>query len=538
MLRRTGAALALLIAGVASLGSASAEAAVTKTEAEAIPHTGACWGKLSWGAMSGGQGRTCLNHNVLGWNVNVPAGQQGTVKLFGYQDNVARQFRVRVDGGAWTTGQTQGTTAPSVLFHTSPMLAAGTHRVELEDTSASWASFTFDYYTLETAASTTTQPAPAPTPAPAPAPAPTPAPAPAPAPTPAPVPAPTPAPTPAPAPAPAPTAVCAIDPAGSHTAIQAAIAGCPDGSTVRFPAGRTYVLSGSITVHGRSNLTIDGNGSTFKSTAPNSGSTSTPNWRVVSATNSALQNMTVIGNFTPGPRGIKPNNQLNHGVAILGGNGVTVRDMTIRNVWGDLVMTARSGWVPSDALSGTSPRNVRIQRITGSGAARQCIAFTDGIGAWLEDSGLSDCHYGGVDLEVDVAGQQLQDMHILRNRISGYYLFGVAVEGPTSGMGKSASGDLDRIEIRGNTIAAGDTCWAPVILSEKDVNRGPISNVTVADNNLTSQGDGISINDAVGGSISGNRVTTTKGAGWCGSVPVRVLRSSGVSVSGNVATGY
>ena len=348
---------------------------------------------------------------------------------------------------------------------------------------------------------------------------------------------------PPPPPPPADTTVCSISPANGHAAIAAAIEGCPNGATVRFPAGQSYTQADSIVVQGRSDLTIDGNGSTFRSTAPNDTSTSTPNWRIDSGANVILQGMRIVGNFTPAGRGIKSGNQFNHGVLIRGGNGVTVRDATIRNVWGDGVTTARSGWVPGNSTAGVAPRSTRLQRLTVASAARMCVAFTEQEGGWLEDSTLSDCHYAGVDLETDVGGQVMRDVHILRNKISGYYIMGIGVAGPVPGMGTPAAGDLDRIEVRGNTVGEGDTCWSPVLFSDSDVSRGPISNVIVAENDLTTQGDGVRVFDVVGGSVTGNRITTTKGLFWCGtaaspSTSVRVGRSSGVNVSGNTSLGY
>ena len=371
------------------------------------------------------------------------------------------------------------------------------------------------------------QPAPDPDPVPNPAP---------------PVPDPTP-PVPDPTPPVSDPSVCSIAPANGNAAIAAAIESCPNGSTVRFPANGSYTQTGSIVVDGRSNLTIDGNGSTFRSTAPNDLVTSTPNWRIDSGSNVVLQRMTIVGNFTAAGRGIKPGNQLNHGVLVRGGDGVTVRDATIRNVWGDGVTTARSGWIPGNSVAGVAPRNTRLQRLTITSVARMCVAFTEQVGGWLEDSALSDCHYAGVDLETDVGGQVLRDVHILRNKISGYYIMGIGVAGPVLGMGTPAAGDLDRIEVRGNTVGEGDTCWSPILFSDPLVSRGPISNISVADNAVTAQGDGISINDVVGGSVTGNRITTTRGRLWCGTLsalvlPVKVLRSTGVTVSGSTVVGY
>lgn len=309
---------------------------------------------------------------------------------------------------------------------------------------------------------------------------------------------------------------------------------------MRFPAGASYTQGGAIVVAGRSDLTIDGNDSTFKSTAPND-DTPRPNWRIDSGTRVTMRNMRVVGNFAGGARGIKQGNQFNHGVLVRGGTDVTIRDVKIREVYGDGVATARSGWIPTNVLLGAVPRNVRMEILTVTTAARQCVAFTEIIGGWLQDSTLRDCHYGAVDMEIDVGGQVLHDLHILRNDIANYYLFGIAVEGSTMAGSVSALGDMDDIEIRGNTLGESDTCWEPILFSEQSVQRGPISDITVADNTLATQGDGIGVYDVVRGSVTGNTITLTKPVnGWCESpaLPVRVERSSSVTVGANTINGY
>ncbi|HEV2775777.1 MAG TPA: right-handed parallel beta-helix repeat-containing protein [Solirubrobacteraceae bacterium] len=262
-----------------------------------------------------------------------------------------------------------------------------------------------------------------------------------------------------------------------------------------------------------------------------------------SGRNVTLQNMTIVGNFYPTSRAKLAGNQLDHGVEIKGGDGVTVQDSTFRNVFGDAVTTVRSESRRGNATGGVASRNVRVLRNTITTMARQCVSFTELIGGSIEDNSMSDCHYGGIDLEINFGGQKLQDIKVLRNQVHGYTLAGIAVEGAVSAMQVSAIGDMARIEIRGNTVGAGDTCFAPIMLSEKDNERGPISDVTIANNTVLSRSYGIGVFDAVGAWATGNDITLTKPKGHCASslttvMPVWVKRSSGVNESGNVSHGY
>lgn len=250
--------------------------------------------------------------------------------------------------------------------------------------------------------------------------------------------------------------------------------------------------------------------------------------------------MKVQGASPAGPRGVLPDNQHEHGVAIFGGTRIAVRDVQVDDAYGDLVSVAPSGWFyEHDVLSGQLSRDVVVERVTGSGAARMCVAFTGGIGLTLRDSTFSDCRYGGVDLEPDVPGEALREVRVLRNKFSGFYLFAIAISGPVGPLPPSG-GDIDGVEIRGNTtLTASDTCWPAI-----DVGRGPISNVTVADNTRRSLGDGVRLTDATSGSVTANQITLTASSPvYCGSIdapvlPVRLVRSPNVTVGANSSAGY
>ena len=338
------------------------------------------------------------------------------------------------------------------------------------------------------------------------------------------------------APPPPASRVCRVDPADGEVAIEAAIRACPDDSRVRFPARRTYRQGDRIRVERRRGLLIDGNGSTFVKTSPHGGERGRPNWELLENTNVTLQNMTIRGALQPGPRGITPGNQFDHGVVVYGGSGVTVRDVTVRDVFGDFVTTVPSGFVRGGgALGGEVPRNVAIQRVNGRGAARMCIALTAGIGVRVEDSTLSDCRYAGIDLETDVPDEPLRDVKVLRNTVSGFYLFAIGIAGPAGS--QPQRGDIDGIEIRDNVVATpSDTCWAAI-----NAERGPISDVVIAENRLRTQNHGVKLVGVVSGSVTANTIEITGNPNLCGpprAVPVQLTDSPQVRVDANTPSGY
>ena len=493
-----------------------------RVEAEAIPTPVSCWGITHWGALSGGSARMC------GWTANAPlrwtvsSGGSTVVHLHGYRDDRPRGYRVRIDGGGWSTGTLSGAANPSARFYSSPTLPQGSHTFELE-----WASenpFTFDYYEIVSGSS----PPPPPPPPP-------------------------PLPPPPPPPPPPPSGECAIQPADGQDAISAAIRACPDGTAsapvrVSFPAGQLYRLTNAIPVHGRNHLILDGNGSRFLKTDGNGDGEREPLWRLLEGSGVSLEDMSIDGGEPFGPLGITPGNQWNHGVLILGGRGHTVRDLSISNVYGDLVAVAPSGlYHYNDVTRGEIAREVLIKSIQGYNASRMCLGLTGGIGIRAEDNLFRHCRYGGIDLETDAPGEKLQEVKILRNTIdsaSGSQEFSswvpsIMVLGPA--YAPPLADDIKNIEIRDNRILkAPATCYAPIQISEASPVRGPISNLSVSGNQVVTQGDGIRLYDVVGGSVSGNQISLSKSPHWCASpaLPVRVGRSSGLTVGSNPATGY
>ena len=333
---------------------------------------------------------------------------------------------------------------------------------------------------------------------------------------------------------------CDIDPADGQDAIAAAIDSCPDGTTVRFPPERTYHQTDEISVVGRSDLVIDGNGSTFISSAPNDTSASIydarPNWQIVEGAGVTLRNLTIRGNLPPGGRGILPGNQYNAGVIIYGGDRVRVADVSVFSVFGEFVVANPSGFFHRlGALDGQVPTNVEVDRLYGEGAARQCVAVTAARGFWLRDSTLRDCYQNGVDLEPDVAGEPVHDVHILSNNISEYYFSAIVV--PTA----YADGDVAGIEIRGNTTSASDTCYPAVMLGGVQANTVPLHDITVADNRLATLNEGVRATYVASGTVTGNQVTIKAPTTLCGpplAVPVRLVESPGLHVRLNSDEGY
>jgi hypothetical protein len=312
-----------------------------------------------------------------------------------------------------------------------------------------------------------------------------------------------------------------------------------DGSTVKFPAGACYAQGGRIEVRDKRNLTIDGNGASFKSTAPNSGLKVNGNWLVVRGRGVHLTNMKIVGNFhlegvrsqqrvneaTEGGVG----NQFNMGIGIYGGAGNRVTDTTIDDVFGDGITVAVAHYIDGSAADPLdSPREVHIQRVKVTKTARHCYSPSQSDGFWLEDSEANDCWYGGFDGELDNVDQKLSDVHLLRNTFNGFNMFGIVF--PVAGYGTNTQD----IEIRGNRFVTFPTqaCNTIIAVGIYPSNPATFQNVVIEDNTMKAGGVGIAADHVQGGRIQGNRIDYEEKG--CGHPPaVRVTNSTDVTEQDN-----
>jgi hypothetical protein len=113
--------------------------------------------------------------------------------------------------------------------------------------------------------------------------------------------------------------------------VQELVNATPDGGTVSLEP-RVYT-EGTVTIAGRNNLTVDGNGAFIQGAV---GDGHQPVFRLQGGTNISFLELTLDGAYTnPGVHDTAV--QWSHGIESLGTAGVSVDGLTIRNVAGDCV---------------------------------------------------------------------------------------------------------------------------------------------------------------------------------------------------------
>jgi hypothetical protein len=202
------------------------------------------------------------------------------------------------------------------------------------------------------------------------------------------------------------------------------IAATPNGGTLTFQAGGCYKIEGTLEFSGRSNLTLDGNGATFRSfTVP---ADQRAMWRVVASSGIVLKNMTLAGSYCCGGT---LDESLQHAHAIdLRGTNAEIANVTAQDMAGDGVYfglgydgtTASSGsvhdstlqWVGRNGVSLVAAHDVRVDR------TRIHLAGFDSI-----------------DIEPNTTGPGVQRVTMDSNTITGgfrLYAFSIVPQRPVS----------------------------------------------------------------------------------------------------------
>lgn len=243
-------------------------------------------------------------------------------------------------------------------------------------------------------ASPSPTPSPAPTATPAPTPQPTPRPTATPIPTAAPTPRPTAVPTPVPTAVPGArvTVPASIDATGATDVsgpMQTFVNGVARGSTIVFPAGATFLMSGNgIVLTNRHDLTFEGHGATIKATGCNH--LDSPFFVGSGASGIVIRDLILVGDNAAGGK-YKAGCEYQMGVDIMGNaTGIELAWLTIRQVHGDCLYVGEHA---------PGPSGVRMHDSTCTSIGRMGIAITAGSDVRVERSSFDAVAIHGFDLE-------------------------------------------------------------------------------------------------------------------------------------------
>ena len=270
--------------------------------------------------------------------------------------------------------------------------------------------------------------------------------------------------------------------------LEALINRLPDGSTLAFRAGARYRIDGTIHVKGRSNLTIEGNGSLFFATTR--GDRTRSMWSFEGGSNIVVRNVVVKGankNGGMASDAYVADLEAQHAFNIWATNRIELDHVAATDVYGDFVYIGKQG--------GSLAKNVYIHDSSFSRNGRQGISVTGGDGVRIVGNTISDTRRSTFDLEPN---------------------------GPTWG--------ALNVDIEHNTIGSGRL----LLLASGGV--GPVSHITFA-HNVIHRGAIMLVKDSRGGrrgpfTITDN-VATGAWGGPAGNGLLNFVNVDGLTVTGN-----
>jgi hypothetical protein len=279
------------------------------------------------------------------------------------------------------------------------------------------------------------------------------------------------------------------------------IASVPNNSTLRFGASACYRIEGTLELKKR-NLTLDGNGSTFKSL--NAPSSQRAMWRVWDST-VAFRNMTISGSYANGGV-IDRDLQWAHGIDLRGTDAV-VENVSMSDLAGDCVYFGLGADRSSGAVRDSSCRRI----------GRNGVSVTAGDDILVERTTTNKIGHIVFDVEPNTGSGNWGSCRVTfdSNTIRTYWLYAWTLIGSHAPICEQAFTN-NRLIGEGLRIAALRPTFRPQHLTvtgnTSDTPQGPPAMEFYGVDGLT---------------VSGNTVPLTSGT------MVQVEGSCNVSVSGN-----
>lgn len=243
--------------------------------------------------------------------------------------------------------------------------------------------------------------------------------------------------------------------------LNAFLASVPNDSTVIFPAGRRHRIEGTLSLDGRRDLIIDGQGSTFFATTE--GDRNRAQWEVQLSSRITLRAVKVVGaNENAGVDGVfDVDREAQHAFDIQGSDHVTLDNVEAQDTYGDFVYVDKHAGVPATFIT------VQNSRFSGSG--RQGIAVSSGEDVLITGNTIGDVRRSMFDFEPYSDRISIRRIHIVDNNIGPARFYFVASGGHAA--------PVEDIEIRGNHL----TGMLPSVVIEGHPEM-PRRRITIADN--------------------------------------------------------
>lgn len=283
-------------------------------------------------------------------------------------------------------------------------------------------------------------------------------------------------------------------------ALNRRIRSTPNGSTLLLPRNGKFRVDGTLALHDRHDLVIDGNGSVLYSmvTSPLTSKPVTPMFDLLGGSNITLRNMELRGT-NPAPEFVVQR-EWQPFIDIRGTQGVLVRNIQAVGAWGDFVHIAPDTRPEDDVMaSHITIRDCRAEKI-----GRNQVSFTGCEDVLVQSCAFTGTGYQVFDIEVQASWWRARRLTMLDNLITGKVSLSVLVNA-AAGLG------VQDVEFARNTMLSTPvSCEPPVNLLGVHARK---SNFSIHDNVLRSLSSGARVAGVTRLDFRGNEVTLSSGGG-------------------------
>jgi hypothetical protein len=212
--------------------------------------------------------------------------------------------------------------------------------------------------------------------------------------------------------------------------LQAFLRTVPHHAIVSFPSGAKYRIEGTLEVASRNDLVVNGNGALFFATTPfreGDNPRIRSQWQFKDISNLTVENMTIRGAHPNGGQdgdAYVEQYEAQHGINILGGERIEVRNVSISDVYGDFIYVGGS---PFKVLG--LPTNVWIHDNVMRRNGRQGVAVTAAFNVVIENNDIADTRRATFDLEPGTPSGSVRNVWIRGNKVGPGRLLFVAGHG-------------------------------------------------------------------------------------------------------------
>lgn len=314
----------------------------------------------------------------------------------------------------------------------------------------------------------------------------------------------------------------ANDPSTDATAaLNAAIAGTPDGSTLRLPSGAKFRVDGTLRVKDRHSLVIDGNGALLYSTVTSPLSTKPviPMFDILGGSDLTLRSLRLAGTNTT-PRFVVQR-EWQPFIDVHGTQGLLITQIRAQGAWGDFVHITPDTRPEVDVMA----RGITVRECHAATTGRNQISFTGCQDVLVESCVFDGTGFQVFDIEVQAEWWNARRLTIRNNVIAGRVSLSVLVN---AGLGT----DVRDISFTGNVMRSLPvTCQPPVLIVRSATRR---VGWTIRDNILRTLTSAAHVGGVEQFQFDNNQVSLEPGGGCRdGDTAVVIQHCHTVSIQGN-----